>query len=487
MFLAASLALLGAGCAVGPLNVEASSGAAPTQTGTAATTAAVSQAGATLPSTPSGQVVLPTAPASLTPAPAAATATPAVLAMPTATHAFAAIPVSSLLYLSENRLMRWDRRTTHSEMLADGVTAFSAADDGRSVAYTQVEGMAANGLLRYRLSHLDLLTLDRTPVLTQSPPLRLFALAPNGRYIAYIPEVEGQPVYVTGPDLPTPLRLGACAGDQTGFCDRLAWSPKADSLAWSNAAGVWVAGLDGEPARNTHPPAASVIDPKGQSVSLPVHFTQLEWSPVGRFLLAKVRPLHSNVTWYAILDATNGRVASVMQAYSQNPGMTQVSFLPDGSLLLTQASDPATRRPPTVTIIRVLATRPQLLAIDKVFKLTSSEFPMLDSSRKTIPVHMLDWPGYPVKGYLPIGVLVQGADAAPALFKLELQYGRLEKLLQLPAGVNLVIWSPDGSGGLLVGGGDKLSFLSLDKAQVYPLTPTFGEDAHAFVWLAPNP
>jgi hypothetical protein len=218
-----------------------------------------------------------------------------------------------------------------------------------------------------------------------------------------------------------------------------------------------------------------------------VTFSQLEWSPIGRFLLARVRPLHSSVAWAAVLDTTTGAAASVMQAYSQSPDEAHVSFMPSGDLLLLRASAPGTRRAPTVTVIRVLPSRPGLLAVGRSFELLSPDFPMLDSSRKIIPVHTLDWPGPAVNGFMPLGVRIIGADAAPMLFKMEMQFGRLEKLIQLPSGIVQVLWSPDGMGGLLVDASGQAAYLTLDKAQVYPLSLALGSAPHSFVWLAPTP
>jgi hypothetical protein len=407
--------------------------------------------------------------------------------MPTATPARAAIPVSSLLYLSNDRLMRWDRRTTLAEPLADGVAAFAASADGRSVAYTQLQGMAANGVLRYNLIHLNLVTLTSTAVLTQSPALRMFAISPNGLRLAFVPDVEGRPIYGASLEQRIPQRLGACASDDPTLCDRLAWSPDSSSLAWSDASGAWLAAFDGQPARLAIPSEIQVTDPKGQTTPMQVQFSALEWSPLGRFLLAQVRPPHSSVAWAAVLDTTKGSAASVMDAYAQSADEARLRFLPSGDLLLLRASVPGQQRAPSVSIIRVLPTRPDLLALGRSFELISPDFPMLDSSRKDIPVHTLDWPGYVVKGYLPLGVRIRGADAAPMLFKVEMQYGRLEKLIQLPSGITQVLWAPDGSGGLLIDAAGQASFLTLDKAQVFPLNLALGPAPHDFVWLAPNP
>lgn len=387
-------------------------------------------------------------------------------------------------------MLRWNPLSGQSELLATGVSEYIPAAGGGSLVYLKPLPMTANGLQRYDLALLDLNTLQVSSLLTQTAALHNPALSPDGRWLAYSLEVENNPIYLleVRPDHPAdPVRLSDCLPASPQQCIHLAWTPDSQSLAWSDRSGVWISGLGPGSARLRHEPVAAMIDPAGEITQLPVQFSAPEWSPAGRFILMQVHPEGSTVSWYAVLDSHTAQLVEISASYCSQPGDGSVVWLPDSRLLVTHASDPLERQPPYVHLIEVLPTRPRLLAVRETFDLASEDFPLIDSSRKIIPVHSVAWPGIPQRGRLPLTVGLVGADSPPMLFNLELQFGRLETLITLPAGIQQVLWSPDGRGGLLAGSAGEVLYYHLDQKRMYNLLPLLGVAPHDFHWLPPVP
>lgn len=478
-------------------------------------------------------------PGELSTAPAAALAPPP--AYPTALPPRSpSVPVSDLLYLSQERLLRWRPPALIPQLLAEGVQTFSLTPDGRLVALLRPRRLSANGQPRFDLDLLDLQTLQTASLLKESPPLLQIHLSPDGNWLAYQVDVEEGPIYalpigdlrqaIAAAPTPTPqqagatgapltlqetlggspveaaprppLRLGACSLQPA--CDSLDWAPVAPggligapaaagaALIWSDPRGIWLASpaqASGQP-RLIQPAEISVADPKGQKSQMQVRFSQAVWSPQGRFILARVQPLNSPIAWYSLVDTLSGRRADIQDSYSQTANQAQARWLPSGDLLVTHASDPARQVSPFVRLILVRPTSPDLLVAGKSFDLYSDALPFSASARKIIPVHEVNWAGDPLAGRLPLSIDLVGMDAAPVLFLLDLQVGKLNKLADLPANIAAVYWSPDGSGGLILVTGNgptglRPLFIALDGSGFYDLEAVLGPNPHEFHWLPP--
>lgn len=239
-------------------------------------------------------------------------------------------------------------------------------------------------------------------------------------------------------------------------------------------------------ARLVQPARVKITDPEGQLSEMNVQFKQPTWSPAGRFVLVQVQPKNSTVSWYAVLDTIKELLYTVSETYSQVPGEASARWMENGDLLVVHASDPMQRKAPAVYVIDVFATNRNLLSTQSTYDLHSEALPLADSSRKVIPVIRLNWPGVPHSSWMPIGVWLYGADTAPTLLSLDMQFGRLTRLADLPAGVEDISWSPDGTGGLVIVPGGSPLYFSLEDNRFYNLQLSLQPGAHGFLWLAPT-
>lgn len=416
----------------------------------------------------------------------------------TATRSRLPIVASDLLYLSQNRLMRWDRLNGSTLSLADNVTLFTTSANGLTAVLLRPRKVAANGVERFDLDLLDLQTLQITQLLTEMPnPLDL-ALSPDGAGLAYILPTEDNAIYVlkTGKtDIP-PALIGNCeAGLNRHPCSGLDWSPDSKHLLWGDSHGIWLAAPEGGPARVIYPDRIQITDPQGKTSQIEVQFTDPAWSPTGRFVLLTVNPVASTVSWQSVLDTTTGRLAQASDSFRYAPTEASAMWLPDGTLMVAHASNPQHQTQPFVHIWGVMPTSPDLLESRRQYNLYSDAFPFSNTARKVIPTHSLDWPGMIEAHRLGLAVRLFGVDIPPILFRLDLPTGALYKLGDLPADVTQVHWAPDSAGALVTGSHGQTFYLAfsirspdggpLSGGEPLDLRPTLGSDAHSFIWLPP--
>jgi hypothetical protein len=413
-------------------------------------------------------------------------------ASPTPTRRLASQAVSDLLYISQDQLMRWDHATHYNGLLAEGVIAYSASADGHRIGLLRSRGMAANGVAAYDLDMLDLQSMQIEPL--QQGITRPFhmTLSPDGKWLAYTMEEKQGPVFAMRTDLPNvTVQLGDCSPVEEGQCEELAWSPDSRALLWSESQGLWIAPVKEASSRLIQATKVTITDPKGQAVDIDVQFASLRWSPAGRFVLADVKPINSEVSWQAVLDTRSGRLSQMVDTFvSAEAGSPPVNesvilWLKDGSLLTASASDPSHQKPPILRTWHVLPTNPNLLVPARAYELYADDFPFSSTNSKAIPMHCVNWLAQQDDQRILLGIILADSGAAPVLYSLSLDNGRLQTLFQIPSEAISVLWSPDASGVLVAGSRGQMFYIT--AAEMLDLGPQLGPAPHAFTWLPPAP
>ena len=84
-------------------------------------------------------------------------------------------------------------------------------------------------------------------------------------------------------------------------------------------------------------------------------------------------------------------------------------------------------------------------------------------------------------------VLIGGIpDSHQILLHVHLGNQLMDVLTEIPVDTEFIIWSPDGSGGLVIGRHNQILFAPV-QGGVIDLSPVLGSDAHDFLWLPPAP
>ena len=414
---------------------------------------------------------------------------------PTSTPAPRLRLLSDLLFLSGNRLVRWDKITNYPDTLTDGVEAFSVSANGQKVALLRKRSPSPTEENLYNLEMLDLQTQRIMILVEKVHPLVQMQLSPDGRWIAYMLEsgalypMGGGSIFVLSAESPTePIEMGICHSENEAHCAQLAWSPDSLSLLWNDQDGLWLSTLDRPSSRLVHPNQVEVTDPKGEKSTVSVTFSAPVWSPGGRFVLTHIIPSASGVHWHAVVDTRSGRMEAVPDtdeyAMEDITPIIKVDWMPDGYFWVAHSNDPALGEPPFIKLWQVVATHTNMMVLIQSFTLQP------DACTHADLVHYSygpDWLARYDEKTLLIGIHALGIDLPGALYRLDQMSGGATCLHQLPINPTRVLWSPDGLGALVLGEEGQLFFAPTDGSPLRELSTLFGQAAHGFIWMAPVP
>jgi hypothetical protein len=432
-------------------------------------------------STPSEPVKISTTrPVTPTATQPAATSTPGVLA------------TSDLLFISDQRLLRWDHVTHYSSNLAENVVAFSTNATGSKIVLLRPRSISANGHELYDLDLLDFSSKQTRHLIEGTPGLLDLALSPDGAWLAYQYSPDGKPVIslLSLSEPTTPIILEHCEMSQSESCTPVSWSPDSRNLSWGDQRGLWVTSAGKGSASLLHTSAVDVPDPQGKTSQIVARFASPEWSPTGRFVLVQVIPAQSEASWHAVIDILTGKLAQVLDSYKLSPGQVSVSWLPNGRLAVARSSDPERKKPATIQVWDVFATNPDLLVSIGQYKFPSSSL-STEATSSTISdlatnTLQLDWIQQSNPGHLLFGAIQVDNPAQAGLYDLNLMMNSVTQLTQLTADVQEVRWAPDGSGILIVASDGKALFISADGKETFNLELATSSTLTGFVWLPPS-
>jgi hypothetical protein len=417
---------------------------------------------------------------------------PPTASQPPATSTPGVFATSDLLFISDNRLLRWDHVTHYSSSLAENVVAFSTNDNGSMIVLLRPRSMAANGIELFDLDLLDFTSKQTRHLIEGTARLLDLALSPDGAWLAYRQSPEGKPairlLHLSDPT--SPANLGKCEATGSDSCTPIAWSPDSRNLLWSDPSGLWIAAAGKMPASVLHTSRVDVPDPQGKTSQIEARFSSPEWSPVGRFVLVQVVPNQSDASWHAVIDSLTGKLAQVLDSYKLAPDQISVSWLPDGRLAVARSSDPAQQTPATIQVWDVLATNPDLLVSTGIYKLPSGNLPseatpltISDSSNTRL---RLDWIQQAHPGHLLFGTVQPESPSETRLYDLNLLIKSFTQLTQLKSEVQEVLWAPDGSGMLIINANGQALFVSSDGKETTDLELSLDPPPTGFVWLPPS-
>jgi Tol biopolymer transport system component len=252
--------------------------------------------------------------------------------------------------------------------------SYSASDDGKQIALVYEVDRGIN----YTLELFDATTQKTTVVyrgVSQGHRLLGMSISPNGQWLVYIPQgtlpAESKKRR-NGLDkvLPRPLMGGGVGygvvyliqtsslehNFEIDFCrlgtyahSKILWSPDSQSFVWVDERGLLLSKLN----QSTTLILSNRID--GWSTKI---YSQLSWSPTGRYLLIEVGYFEGSSL--AILDVETGRIGSLDDSFCYvNCYALLVEWMEDGRLLVTRQTDP-----PKTEIWRIDASNENLLVLD---------------------------------------------------------------------------------------------------------------------------
>lgn len=436
---------------------------------------------ATLPAlvTPTLRTVMPGRRVTLTPVPGSTGQAPGP--SPTSPPQTAA----EVLYLAdfEGRLAGWNPGNDAMRLLAYRVHSYMPAPNGGQVAVLRTSGVDPGQGDRYDLVMLDPRTLRTTVLLERTPLVYNLAISPRGDWLAYTSLEFGGSIYLA----PTsgesrPRRVAECDREPERICASLpVWSADGARLAWSDAQGLWlISPGEDEPILGLSS-TLRVTDPGGGTSEVHVRFGDLSWSPQGRYLLSRVSPTGSQVSWLGLLDIRLQRQAEIPGTYELEEESARAAWLSDGRLLVGY-SGVAGDEPPAVAIWRVVPTRDDLLLQDLRMAIPDRLLPRPGRELPQPVRYQVDWLNPNQELRPAFAVRIPGSEASPTVLSLDLRYHTLEKVNELPYDVLEILWSPVTEGGIVLGSHEQILYLPEWGAPLMDLRPVLGDEARSFSW-----
>ncbi|HWQ84142.1 MAG TPA: hypothetical protein VN363_06215, partial [Anaerolineales bacterium] len=389
-----------------------------------------------------------------------------------------------LIYLSNNRLMRWDHSRQRQEALINQVIIYTLSPDGSQIALLRAQGISANGVEMFDLERMNLETREIQILVDDIHEVGALSLSADLKWLAYsIPGDDYTIHLVTNTNEPARQTIASCQPSHPTHCTNLTWSAESDALAWSDREGLWLYTFGGNGSRLILPAEASIPDPRGNTTRVAVRYQSLSWSPFGRYILCEVVVPSSDVRWWGVADTTLENLALLPDSFTTQPPRISAIWAQDGRLFVTRPSHFVENQRAEIELWNVFPTRSDLFLLDQQFTLPPVE---IYTSEQTVslPDYSLEYP-YQVNDYTyHLAAYTTGGTVLSTLLRFDLRFGSLEKTNDLRVVEGNLHWAPDGTSILI--GDFEPEWIAAGSPTLYDLQAALGVQSCCFSWI-PNP
>ena len=212
-------------------------------------------------------------------------------------------------------------------------------------------------------------------------------------------------------------------------------------------------------------------------------YKQLRWSPAGRYALAVVSPIGSEVRWHGIVDTLTNRLAQIPDTYEFKEQSTSAAWMPNGELIVAHRSDAQTDKPPFLELWSVLPTRDELLNLEATFNLPTNSITTDPLYAEAKINYYPKWLTAINERQIALALTPQDDQFAPTLFIFDLKYDLLEKLNEIIYDADRVLVSPDLVGAVITGWHEEILFAPADSGSLVDMRSLFGIKIDNPTWL----
>jgi WD40 repeat protein len=360
------------------------------------------------------------------------------------------------------------------------ILGYSLDEQVGEIALLRSKGITANGVELFNLDLYDVTSEEAWTIVGNSTRISHMTLSPDGEWIAYKKEEDPYRIIL----LPTSERAGAgevsISGDNSRILDGFEWSPDGRYLAWIDSSGIWLSDSRGFQPRLAVPNTIGMTYYGGEQSEILVKFDSLDWSPQGRYILTRVSPSQSEVSWMGIADTDRGLVSEIPGSFSPGDLIRNVEWTSEGDLLIVNGGSQVADSPTSLQIWRVVPTHDELIMPELNINLGNSL--ASPSAVSTLQEQNLAFPRkLDYRHYSFITVPEDPSDES-VIFIYDTITQELDKVCKLPAGTIDVIWTGDGQGAIVVGRHNSAIIATLDSG-ADDLYQIMGVDSCCFRWL----
>lgn len=415
----------------------------------------------------------------------------------------AIIPSQDIIFLSAGVLHVWSRTTGEiapliQERAATGTPALDASGamknrvaeysvdrKNRRIVMLRSRGISANGVELFDLEILDLATGEIKALLQETPAIYNLGVSPDGYWVTYtfLPRGIGPIFSIQTEKGGEPLIIGECKAETELDCGEIVWLNEQTSVMWNDREGVWLSSAPEFKPLKIIGNQVQIIDLEGKEITLEVSFDDLSWSPQGRYILARIKPLRSEVRWQAIIDTLRARVVEIPGTYEYDETAAIAGWLPDGKLIVIQNQSGETAHTFRVALYEVLPASVDLLVEEQEFVVDlSAHLPREIAQKKDMELS----PQYLLaeserKIWANFSSTVEGVFAG--LYQIDRKFRMVTRGYDLPEGEILYFWSPGSLEAILEIPPDRLYYFRPEVQSVYDIEPWLGSGSCCFQWI----
>lgn len=411
---------------------------------------------------------------------------------------------ADLIYINGGRLMRWDHQKKIAIDLMEGLDTTIGAGDSQliqarglrvdkfvmdslqqRIALSISTGIVANGVELYDLAIYDFDENKLIRLVEQTHRIMQLQISDDGRWVAYIPESQYPKLQIISADSAKNIILTSdCArsgGDQSAW---LAWAKDSRKITWTDQNGLWQYEIGGDAPDLVLSNQIELTDQSGQLMQIRVNYTDLSWSPHGRYLTAKLQLVNSDVYWLTLIDTRLKQFIEIPDTYQtiEKSPARRIAWLSDGRLMVVIPDEP-THSSPHINIYNILPASENYLVFDQRVDLTSPvlrDRGALTSANSSLSIQDVQ----PINDrWVSFVSSIPGMASQPHLFLLDLKYQMVYQLGETPQDIHKIIWSANSKGVLILGSYGSILYQSRDGSQFQDLLPIVGDAQTQITWL----
>ncbi|HSF81555.1 MAG TPA: hypothetical protein VLA49_10000 [Anaerolineales bacterium] len=411
-------------------------------------------------------------------------------------------PAGDLVFLSAGELSLWSRfdgsisRLLQAQKTSESTLSVTpVANNDRVAEYTldrinqrlvilRSRGISANGVELFNLELFDLRDASSRVLLEETPAVYNIGVSSDGEWVSYTFQPRGGgPIFsINTEGNAEPIIVGVCQARSEDECD-ISWHSEHAVVMWSDLFGVWWSAPPEFTPVKVIDNQIKIVDLGGKEMTIDVNISSMRWSPKGRYLLALIKPLRSEVRWQGVIDTLRGEISEVPGTYEYELPTAAVDWLPDGSLLVIHKYSGANRNQMQVTVYNLYPTSASLLIPHQSFNIDLNNWAQSEIlSNEEIEI----FPRYvQPESNRRVWVIFSSTQAGSIswLYQVDIKYRSITESYDLPQGVSSIIWSVDNSEAIFTAQPDGYYYFNTDNLLVYDIKPLLGKENCCFQWV----